>query len=274
MNGIAGDLTLYFADAFAGRRTASTAPQVQNAVDRLVRRGRLGAALRSDADDLIQDVLLLLWRAGRLRPLAFATDAEALAYIHRTTMNRVLSMRRAANARPSFQSPHDEQNDDLLGEEAEKAASFDVNLQEKLASWRPDASLLEQERSLHVRMTLALLARLTPQVAATRRAPLSQTIQAVTPSLVPLRLRELTVDDCLRQLYGDALFDDARELELARARLHTTHSRVRAAWRDWVRDALSGRHVVPDTTRAQLSMLLNLVENLNQRETGEAADDD
>ena len=273
MNGIAGYLTRYFADAFAGRRTASTAAQVQSAVERLVRRERRGATVLYDADDLTQDVLLLLWRAGRLRRMEFTTDAEALAYIGRTTVNRMVSMRRAASARPSFQSPTDEQIDDLLGEEAEKAASFDVNLREQLASWRPDAALLDRERSLQVRMTLALLARLTPQVAATRRAPLSQTIQAVTPLLVPLRLRELTVDDCLRQMYGDALFEDAREVELARARLHTTHSRVRAAWRDWVRDALSGHHIVPDTTRAQLAMLLNLVENLNQRETGEAEDD-
>ena len=274
MNAIAGDLTCYFADAFAGRRSASTAVSVQSAVERIVRRERLSAALLYDADDLTQDVLLLLWRAGRLRPLSFATDAEAATYLVRTTRNRILSLRRAANARPTFQATRDLNVDDQLGEEAERASSFDAQLQERLASWRPDMSLLQRERSAQLLLTLELLARLTPQVAATRRAPLSQTIQAVTPLLVSLRLRELTVDDILRQMDGDAIFDDAKALERARARVHTTHCRVRAAWREWVLAALAGQHVVPDTTRSQLTLLLNLVENLNQRDRGDVADGD
>lgn len=274
MNGIAVALSSYCADAFAGRRAASTAASVQHAVERIVRRERLSAALLCDADDLVQEVLLLLWRAGRVRQVSFATDSEAVSYIVRTTKNRILSLRRAANARPIWQAPSDVHVEDALGEEAERAAAFDVNLQERQAAWRPDSSLLERERSEQLRLTLELLTRLTPQAAAARRAPFNQTIQTVTPLLVALRLRELTVEDWLRQMYGDALFEDERQLELARMRVHATHSRVRAAWREWVRDALAGKHHVPDTTHTQLTLLLNLVENLNQRDTVEGAGED
>jgi hypothetical protein len=94
---------------------------------------------------------------------------------------------------------------------------------------------------------------------------------AVPETLTP---DELTVDDILRQTDGDAVFDDAKALKQARARVHTAHCRVRAAWREWVLAALAGQHVVPDTTRSQLTLLLNLVENLNQRDRGDVADDD
>ncbi|MBU6160628.1 MAG: hypothetical protein KGO50_05865 [Myxococcales bacterium] len=274
MNGIAVALSSYCADAFAGRRAASTAASVQHAVERIVRRERLSAALLCDADDLVQEVLLLLWRAGRVRQVSFATDGEAASYIVRTTKNRIQSLRRAANARPTWQVPIEVHVEDPLGEEAERAAAFDVNLQERQAAWRPDSSLLERERSEQLRLTLELLTRLTPQAAAARRAPFNQTIQSVTPLLVALRLRELTVEDWLRQMYGDALFEDERQLELARTRVHATHSRVRAAWREWVRDALAGKHHVPDTNYAQLALLLNLVENLNQRDTVDGAEED
>jgi len=274
MNGIAVALTSFCADAFTGRRAASTAATVQNAVERVVRRERLSAALLCDADDLIQDIMLRLWRAGQLRQVSFATDGEAASYIVITTKNRIASLRRAANARPAWQAPNEVHVEDALGEEAERAAMFDANLQERLASWRPDSSLLERERSEQLQRTLELLVRLAPQVAATRRAPFNQTIQTVTPLLVALRLRELTVEDLLRQMYGDALFEDERQVELARTRVHATHSRVRAAWREWVRDALAGKHQVPDTTNAQLTLLLKLVENLNQRDTVDGAEED
>lgn len=276
MNGIANELTLYFADAYAGRQSAPSAVQVQSVVERLVRRERTSMPGGHDVDDVAQDVLMLLWRAGRLRETTFVTDADAIAYVRRVVVNRLRSLRRAALARPVIQPTRDGELDvdDRLGEEAERSASFDAQLQQKLGSWRPDESLLTRERSAQLILTVELLARLTPQVAATRRAPFNETIQQVTPLLVSLRMRELTVEDGLRQLYGDGLFDDPSELERARARMHTTHCRVKAAWRDWIHAALSGHVSAPGVTTAQLRMLLNLVENLNQRDTGDAADED
>lgn len=272
MNGAANSLTVYFSDAYAGRRSAPSAPVVRTMVERVARRER--ALVQTDElDDVIQDVMARLWQAGRLRQVAFATDAEAMAYVRLSVVNRVRSKRRAERARPVLQSVDEEvAGADGLGEEAERAAAMDADLRERLVSWRPDARLEAQQRSQQLVLVVALFARLTPVVASSRRSPMNQTILAVSPLLLPLRLREITVDDCLRDVYGDALFEDARELKLARARLHTTHSRVRTAWQEWVHDALSTSST-GGVSREELTLLMRLVENLNQRDAGEQEHD-